>query len=141
MDEPVAQMEEPVVQAACQIRPYLTELVGPQAAPALDTRIASLLEVARGGEDATDSLRSLLQSDEATSEFLAEILDDAPKYRPPEWQPRTVLRGLVDLPGDLLPMHAGKYGCPRGDYTWYRPDVGVVVPECPTHHIVLALIG
>jgi hypothetical protein len=141
MDEPAVQMEEPVVQAARQIRPYLTELVGPQAAPALDTRIASLLEAARGGEDAAGSLRSLLQGDEATSEFLAEVLDDEPEYRPAKWQPHTVRRGIADLGGDLLPMHAGKYSCPRSDYTWYRPDVGVAVPECPTHHIVLTLIG
>jgi hypothetical protein len=134
-------MDDPVAEAARQIRPYLTELVGPQLAAELDSRIAGLLEDTTGREDATDRLRSVLEGNLATSEFLAEVLDDAPEYRPPKWQPHTVRRGFAGLPGDLLPMHAGKYGCPRSDYIWYRPEVGVPVPECPTHHIVLSMIG
>jgi hypothetical protein len=134
-------MDEPVVEAARQIRPYLAELVGPQAAAEFDNRIASLLTAAHDDEDVPARLRALLEGDEATCEFLAEVLDDAPEYRPPKWQPPTVRRGIVDLPGDLFPMHAGKYRCPTDDFIWYRPDVGVPVRKCPTHHVVLTLAG
>ncbi len=134
-------MDDPVLEAAREIRPFLTGLVGPHAAAELDQRIAELLASAPASADAVTSLRTLLDSDRATSRFLATVLEDAPEYRPPRWQPPSALRSPGALPGDLLPMHAGKYGCPRGDYTWYRPDVGTDIPDCPTHRIVLIRAG
>ncbi len=128
-------MDELVVEVARQIRPFLTELVGPRAAEELDGRIANLLEAAHNGEDTAGLLRSLLESNEATKAFLIEVLRGAPEYRPPKWQPRSERRRIAQLPGSELPMHAAKYRCPRDDYIeWYRPDVGVPIPECPTHH-------
>ena len=36
------------------------------------------------------------------------------------------------------PTPAPRYVCPVGaDYTWYRLNVGVAVPVCPTHHVHL----
>lgn len=32
---------------------------------------------------------------------------------------------------------ADMYVCPSGDHTWYRPDVGIPVPVCPTHRTPL----
>lgn len=135
-------MDDPVLDAARQIRPFLSGLVGPEAAGPLDAEIAELLGAARADQDTVARLSALLRSDEATSAFLEEVLDDAPEYRPLRWQRRAATRGLFEtLPGDLLPMHAGKFGCPDGDYSWYRPDVGVPIPACPTHHIVLVKVG
>jgi hypothetical protein len=138
-----AGMEDPVLEAARQIRPALTVLVGAEAAGPLDEQLAELLAAAQAGQDTAGRLRDLLRSDDATSAFLDEVLDDAPEYRPLRWQRRAPTRGIYEsLPGDLLPMHAGKYGCPTGrDYTWYRPDVGVPIPGCPTHHVVLVKVG
>lgn len=136
-------MDDPVLEAAREIRPFLTDLVGPEAAGPLDNQLAELLEAAQAGQDTVAGLRALLRSDHATSAFLDDVLDDAPEYRPTRWQRRAPTRGIFEtLPGDVLPMHAGKYGCPTGrDYTWYRPDVGVPIPDCPTHHVVLVKVG
>jgi hypothetical protein len=136
-------MDDPMLEAAREIRPFLTDLVGSEAAGPLDDQLAELLEAAQAGQDTVAGLRALLRSDQATSAFLDDVLDDAPEYRPTRWQRRAPTRGIFEgLPGDLLPMHAGKYGCPTGrDYTWYRPDVGVPVPDCPTHHVVLVKVS
>ena len=136
-------MDDPVLEAAREIRPFLTDLVGSEAAGPLDDQLAELLEAAQAGQDTVAGLRALLRSDQATSAFLDDVLDDAPEYRPTRWQRRAPTRGIFEtLPGDVLPMHAGKYGCPTGrDYTWYRPDVGVPIPDCPTHHVVLVKVG
>lgn len=141
MDDPV--LDDPVLVAAREIRPFLTELVGAEAAGPIDAQLAELLGATQAGQDTVAQLRTLLRRDDATSAFLDDVLDDAPEYRPTRWQRRARTRGIYEaLPGDLLPMHAGKYGCPAGrDYTWYRPDVGALVPSCPTHHVVLVKVG
>jgi hypothetical protein len=118
------------MRAACAIRPYLAELVGP-AALRFDAEIAEILNAR--GKDIIASLLELLNGDEATAGFLEEVLMDAPHYRPPQVQPDS-LRAYTDLPGDVgAVLHSGEYVCPYGDYVWYRPAVGVPIPECPTH--------
>jgi hypothetical protein len=47
------------------------------------------------------------------------------------------VRDIVSPVGDPGPVWADRYACPTGDYVWYRPDVGTLVPDCPTHHIPL----
>lgn len=138
-----AVLDSPVLEAAREIRPFLTELVGAETAGPLDEQLAELLGATQAGQDTVARLRALLRSDDATSAFLDDVLDDAPDYRPTRWQRRAPTRGIYEaLPGDLLPMHAGKYGCPAGrDYIWYRPDVGALIPDCPTHHVVLVKVG
>jgi hypothetical protein len=80
----------------------------------------------------------LLERHEATSDFMAEVLDDAPSFRPAIFQTR-ILRDLrySGLPGDPPPAYSGKFGCPNGDYVWYRPTSGTPVPACPTHGVAL----
>ncbi len=130
-------MDEGVLQAARVIRSYLPILVGP-AATDVDRQVAELLDASED-KNSTAGLRSLLARDEATAAFLAEVLADAPHFRPPDMQPQYLIpktRGLKweALPGDPGPIvHAGVYVCPHGDYTWYRPAVGVPVPLCPSH--------
>jgi hypothetical protein len=126
--------EQGVLEAARAIRPYLATLVGP-AADQLDRRIAELLNT--NGDVQVAAAVSLLESNETTGDFLAEVLADAPDYRPPELQPGYVRRGGGEyraLAGDAAPvLHAGKYTCPQGDYVWYQPAVGTPIPDCPTH--------
>jgi hypothetical protein len=127
-----------VLEAARAVRPYLPELVGPDAGRA-DRRIADLLAAAGLGEDVAAELWSVLTGTEAIAAFVVEVLDDAPYYRPPEWQPSNPRGGgLEHLPGPAGPVqHAGKYACPQGDYVWYRAAVGTPVPQCPTHGSIL----
>ena len=137
-DDKDVTVDEPVVEAARLIRAYLPDLVAPDAATELDGRIADLLAALEAGEDSSGELRSLLGSHSATRDFMSEVLADAPHFRPPQFQV-PILRdlGYQPLPGTPLPMHAGKFACPHGDYVWYRPGVGVPIPVCPTHDVVL----
>jgi hypothetical protein len=129
---------EGVLEGARAIRPYLSDLVGPTA-DRLDRRIAELLATAALGKNVVDALRSLLESHEATGSFVAEVLVDAPHYRPPYLQPGYLRsRGLQPLAGDVGPvLHAGKFACLHGDYVWYRPAIGTPIPPCPTHGLSL----
>ena len=139
-------MDEGILQAARVIRSYLPMLVGPAAAAGLDQQVAELLAASGQDENSTAKLRVLLGRDEATSAFLAEVLADAPHFRPPDMQPQYQIpktRGLKweALPGDQGPiLHAGVYVCPHGDFTWYRPAVGVPVPVCLTHGVALVKV-
>lgn len=131
--------DEGVLAAARAIRPYLADLVGPNSG-SLDQQIACLLNAAPGQAETADRLRTLLDADEETKWFLAEVLRDAPAYRPPYCQHRYLRHsegtGLpVGDPGLIL--SAGAYRCPQGDYDWYQPDVGTPVGDCPTHKIPL----
>lgn len=128
---------DPIVEVARTIRPFLAELVGPQEAPELDERIAGVLNDEPGG-DAASKLRFLLEGTEATSAFTAEVLGDAPDFRPPRFQVLTYRDpGSQPPPGNPQPVYAGKFACPRGDYVWFRPSVGTPIPACPTHHLAL----
>jgi hypothetical protein len=131
--------EQGVFEAARVIRSYLPMLVGP-AAGELDRQIAELLNTGSPAGDCA-KLRSVLDGNEATGDFLAEVLADAPEYRPLALQPGHIHRGGGDyqaLAGDAVPvLHTGRFACPHGDYVWYRPTVGAEIPGCPTHGLVL----
>ena len=130
-------MDEPVVEVGRAIRPFLHELVAPAEADELDHRLAAILN-AGSGKDTASELRSLLESHQATSDFMTEVLDDTPYFRPPQFQPTTLRdAGYQPLPGVQQPLHAGKFGCPYGDYVWYRPSVGSPIPACQTHGVTL----
>jgi hypothetical protein len=142
-DRGEATMDDALLEVARAIRPYLPSLVGPEAQE-LDARIAELLAAAQVDPKRCDALRTLMNSREATAAFADMVLADAPAYRPPEWQPgyqrpqRRGGEGMQLPPGDTGPvLPAGRYGCPHGDYVWYRPAVGVPIPRCPTHAQVL----
>jgi hypothetical protein len=128
-------MDEGVWEAARAVRPYLIELLGPAAAD-VDAELARLLAGEAGGEDVEQRLRAVLEAHEATTVFLDRVLADAPQFRPP----RVVSahrRRYSGLPGPSSPVPADKFGCRRGDFVWYRPEVGVPVPPCPTHRCAL----
>jgi hypothetical protein len=82
------QMNDPLFEAARVIRPFLAQLVGPAAADDLDHRISGLLDKARRGQDTSEELRALLESDENVWLFTAIVINDAPHFRPPQLQPR-----------------------------------------------------
>jgi hypothetical protein len=134
----VAPVDEPVVEVSRVIRPFLRELVGQAYADELDRRIASILN-GWSSENTTIELRAALESHEATRYFMEEVLEDAPDFRPPQFQP-LILRGYQPLPGEQQPTHTGKFACPQSDYIWYRPSVGTPIPVCPTHGVTLARV-
>ena len=124
-------MDEAVWEAARSVRPYLNELVGPDA-PNVDAALAELLTDAECDEQSEYRLRMVLESHEETRIFLERVRDDAPAYRPPQVLSELTTRysGMAGVTG---PVSADKFACPRGDFVWYRPEVRVPVPRCPTH--------
>jgi serine/threonine kinase PknH len=42
---------------------------------------------------------------------------------------------------EVSPVGAEKFRCPFGDYEWYRQEVGMPIPWCPTHSLPLQLVG
>jgi hypothetical protein len=131
--------DDAVIEAARAIRPYLDRLVDTPAAADLDRHLADTLNDRPDQTATAGRLRILLEGKEDTAWFLAEVLADAPHYRPPYQQPRYLQRqrGIPAPAGDPGPVDAPRYTCPHGDYVWYRPDVGTPIPACPTHHIRL----
>lgn len=133
--------DEGVLEAARAIRPYLDRLVEfPDAAAELDRQLAGELGQLSDPSATARRLRILLEQHEDTAWFLDKVLADAPDYRAPYYQPGYRTRGLASPPGDAMPIAAARYNCPvRGDYVWYRPDVGTPVPRCPTDDVLLTL--
>jgi hypothetical protein len=128
-----------VLAAARGIRPYLVELVGPADAMGVDAEIAGLLAIDDDLTGRAQQLREVLERRVETRMFLQAVLDDAPDFRPPQWQD-TVLKGegYAGLAGDHGPVSAPLYRCPeKDDYDWRRPAVGTPVPVCPTHQVAL----
>ena len=73
---------EDVLEAARAIRPYLEELVGPEANQ-VDGRLADILDRASDGDDVASAVAAVLEADEITADFLDEVLADARNYRRP----------------------------------------------------------
>ena len=134
--EPMDRDDEGVIEAARAIRPYLNDLVGPADAALVDRRIVSEFAAGVGQVGAAGRLRAVLEEYEDTAWFLRRVLGDKPHYRPPYFQP-VHQRSITRPSGDPGYVAADRYACPRGDYVWYRPDVGTPIPECPNHHIKL----
>ncbi len=134
--------DDGVLEAARAIRPYLADLIGPDAAE-LDSRLARELADTSNWSQTVGRVRTLLSEHDDTAWFLAEVLRDEPDFRPPYYQPRfnrtagdhSTPAGLAGNEGLIL---AARYVCPKnGDYIWYQPDIGADIPECPTDRVTL----
>lgn len=130
--------ERGIVAASRIVRSVLDDLVGPAAAPGMDAEIGRLLSDVGRRPGAASDLQDLLNSQDGTSSFLEGVLDDAPRYRPPEYQAsstRSVDRATYKgLDGDgTVVLHAGKFSCPHGDFDWYRPGVDADIISCKSH--------
>jgi hypothetical protein len=131
-------MDEDLLDVARCVRPYLEELTGSEkAASAYDGEIAVLLGAANRGTDVEAELSVLLQRSPKVHAFVAKVLED-PLHRPPDLQPTHELSEYEQLPGAGSSVPVTKYCCPQRDYTWWRRSIGVPVPTCPTHQILLA---
>lgn len=128
--------DEGILEAGRAIRPYLDNLLDDMAAAVgLDRQLAELLTSTADRSGRARQLRDLLDQHVDTAWFLAQVLADAPHYRPPDQQPDYLARagraGAGPL-GDPSIVAADRYRCPHGDYVWYRPDLATPIPACPT---------
>jgi hypothetical protein len=120
--------EKPIREAAATIRPFLDHLVGQPEAAVLDSRLAELLCL--DDREVDPEIRKTLSQYDKTRDWLQVFLDAG-----------TILpagRGYQPLPAPVSSIPGDKFICPKkNDYIWYRPFVGVPIPNCPTHKISL----
>ena len=123
----MAYPEKLVREAAATIRPFLADLVGQPEAAMLDEQVADLLS----GEDGELGLeiQKVLNQHDKTRNWLQVFLET-------ETIP-SFTRGYQPLPSPASAIPGDKFICPSNDYIWYRPFVGVPVPNCPTHKVAL----
>jgi hypothetical protein len=118
-----------VFRAAQEIREHLRQLIGADQ-PAVDARLARLLERAAAGQDVKLEVLELLAEREATREWASRRLGAHEWFRsyPTERPPAA--------PG---PIPVRRYACPqRCDFVWYRFSKADTPPPCPRHGIALA---
>lgn len=89
--------DDAAIEAARAIRPYLDRLVDQPAADELDRHLADALNGRSDRPASARRLRTLLAAQQDTAWFLAEVLVDAPHYRPPYHQPRYRRRQVPDV--------------------------------------------
>jgi hypothetical protein len=128
--------DDGVLEAARAIRPYLGDLIGPAQASAIDDLIAREFNSPASLAETAGRLRVLLEEHEDTAWFLTRVLADPSLHRPPYVQ-QVRYRGIISPAGDPYLVAADRFACPRGDYAWYRPEIGTPIPVCPTHHLTL----
>lgn len=109
-------MDEGVWEAARSVRAYLRTMLEREKAARLDGELA---ELSNAGLYVEDRLRAVLNQHKETTEFLENVRKD-PHFRPPQANPVKVWGYDGGLPGHASPVGSDKYGCPRGDYVWYR---------------------
>jgi hypothetical protein len=118
-----------ITDLARAIRPYLPRLIENDAL-VIDKKIGGLLEKAESGQEVDAELTELIDATPATRAWAHEFLGGPVPGR-------RVGRSFQPLPGDATPVAAQRYVCPKGDYVWYRPFVGMSIPRCPTHYLLL----
>ena len=84
--------DDAVIEAARTIRPYLDRLAESPTADELDRQLANALNGRSDQSAIARRLRVLLDGQEDTAWFLAEVLADTPPCRPPYHQPRYLQR-------------------------------------------------
>src|SRR5256885_4511755 len=130
-------MDNEMIEIAKRIRPYLTDLVGPDQAPRIDEQLATIL--ADGGPESVleERIDRVLHEDPALLGWAAATLDD-PCLRPPGVRGHTE-RGVDNGLGDGETIDAERFDCPCGGYTWYRLSVVYSGMRCPFHDLVLVI--
>ena len=130
------------------VRPFLKYLLPDRAEAAhVDKKLADLLRARRTRRRGSRAAACSARRARGNECVLQLVLDD-PKLRPPisgccralrgsTWLSSGAVSAYSALAGIEQPLSAPKFRCPRGDYVWYRPGVGVPIPRCPTHDCAL----
>jgi hypothetical protein len=128
---------EEIFEAARSIRPYLAQLLNPEAAQITDQQLSELLaQIQQEPTNISKQILRLLSSQETTREWVKKFLQDKllpeieKAYQPTlSPNPSSPISGLI------------KYACPDGDYVWYQRQVGEPIPTCPTHKVTLEKVS
>jgi hypothetical protein len=119
--------DEDIVIAARNLQSHLDELLPAEEA----NRIGGLLDevLNAGGKDVGNSILEVIAIHESTRLWLNKVLEERGEL--------DNVKAYSPLPGKPTPIAADRFVCPKGDYVWYRPSVGVPVPLCPNHRLPL----
>ena len=119
-----------ILEAACVIRLYLSDLLGSDA-ESVDQALANLLTKSSSSERVDNQILELLAENDATREWTRKFLSN--KIPPP------VTRSYNSLAGSQSVVDANTFVCqvPGCPTVWYRPKAGIEPPECKDHKISL----
>jgi hypothetical protein len=129
--------EEPLLAAACEVRPFLAHLLGKDAA-AVDEALARILLSTQPTSDKLSQVQAVFSNDDRLVDWVGQFI--AAGSIPPEvvgLATRSSGAGYVDLPGDIGHRPGVRFTCPNGDYTRYLLRKGELLPPCPTCGIAL----
>lgn len=129
--------EELLFAAAREVRPFLADLLGEDAA-AVDAALAGILLSTQPIPDQLSQVRTVFSDDDRLVDWVGQFI--AAGSIPPEvagLATRASGTGYVDLPGDISHRPGVRFTCPNGDYTRYLLRQGELLPPCPTHGIAL----
>jgi hypothetical protein len=127
--------EEPLFAAAREVRPFLTDLLGQEAA-AVDEALARILLSTQSSADKLSQIQAVFGEDDRLTDWIGQFIEEG--SIPPEVAGRAIRgAGYVDVPGDVGYRPGVRFNCPKGDYTRYLLRQGEPLPPCPTHGLAL----
>lgn len=128
------QGNEPVLEAARAIRPFLPEMKGLANPEDVDRRLVLLLRAAGEGIDVEGQVVDLLRANPSTHDWAIKFIEFGV---PPGTD--QVLKGGGGAgyqvpPGRAAPVRASRYECPvDGLFAWYRRTAMDEIPDCRDH--------
>ncbi|MEM7648444.1 MAG: hypothetical protein AAF283_04660 [Cyanobacteria bacterium P01_A01_bin.70] len=122
-----------VLQAAREIRPYLSELLTHPDAEIMAQRLDLSLNTAADLEAQSTSILNVLSSAEPTREWARLYLED----RQPAAVILSIIRTYQPLPGKAGVVASPRYRCPVASchQVWYRRQASDSIPNCPIHGV------
>jgi hypothetical protein len=124
--------DDRVLDAARAIRTYLPSLLDPEEAADVDRALAELLAEPATSRDLNERVLAQLDKHDVTAEWAGVFVEHG---FPPDLV-KLLERGYGPPAGSGDPVIV-KYGCPHGDYVWYRHAVGQALHICPSHGVVV----
>ncbi|MEL6397629.1 MAG: hypothetical protein AAFR26_00920 [Cyanobacteria bacterium J06626_4] len=122
-----------VLQAAREIRPYLSELLTHPDAEIMAQRLDLSLRTAADSEAQSTGILNVLSSAEPTREWVRLYLED----RQPAAAILPIIRTYQPLPGKAGVVASPRYVCPVASchQVWYRRQAADDIPNCPIHGV------
>lgn len=133
--------EDPLLAAAREVRPFLADVVGKDAA-AVDKALAGILLATQPIPDKLSQVQEVFANDNRLVDWAGQFIGAG--SIPPEVAAQAARGpgiGYVDLPGDTGSRAGVQFTCPNGDYTRYLLRRGELLPPCPTCGIALVRVG
>lgn len=122
-----------ILQAAREIRPYLTELLPYSDAEVANQRLELILHTSTDETARSQEIMALLSTAETTQEWMRLYLEE----HHPAAEILKIIRTYQPLPGKSGAIASPRYRCPVANchQTWYRREASAGIPDCPIHGV------